>query len=72
MVEITDRFKVKVARYSRDEQGGRAEGRWFVSPVFAISANEKRFLVYDCGDVDHPSGFRWVDFTSDLVEFVED
>ena len=72
MVEIVNRFSVKVSRYSRDEQGERVEDGWFVSPVFAISANEKRFLVYDCGDVEQPSGFRWVDFTTDHIELVQD
>lgn len=72
MVEITKRFQVKVTRYSLDEQGERVEDGWFVSPVFAISTNEKRFLVYDIGGGNQPSGFCWVDFTTDHIEFVED
>lgn len=72
MVEITQRFQVKVTRYSLDEQGERVENGWFVSPVFAISANQKCFLVYDCEDVEQSRGFRWVDFTADHIELVED
>ncbi len=67
MVEVTKRFSVKVHRHL---ENGEYAG-WFVSPVFAISSNEKRFLVYDVEDLEHEGGFKWVDFTKERVEFVD-
>ena len=68
MIEITNRFRVKVHRYL---ENGEYDG-WFVSPVFAVSGNEKCFLVYDIEDHEQEGGFKWVDFTKERVEFFED
>jgi hypothetical protein len=57
MVEITNRFKVCVKRYSEDETGSQFWNGEFESEVYAISGNEKRFLVYD-----PEYGFEWIDF----------
>ena len=63
MAEITRRFKVRVTRYHGDENSRTYLGT-YCSEVYAISKDEKKFLVYDPGEVeDIPSGFEWVDFT---------
>lgn len=61
MIEITNKMRVEVTRYSK------REGRYvpcgsFISAVYALSSNEKKFLVYDM-----ESGFVWVDFTERIT-----
>lgn len=68
MIEITNRFRVNVAECKDDPTGNMDIVREFESPVYAISGDEKKFLVYDPGDAEHESGFRWIDFTREAVD----
>ena len=68
MVEITNRFRVTVTEVNDAPTENDEITRNFDSYVFAISSDEKKFLVYDPGDADHVSGFRWIDFTREAVD----
>lgn len=68
MIEITNRFRVTVAECIDVLTEDMDAVRTFDSPVYAISGDEKKFLVYDPGDTEHGSGFRWIDFTREAVD----
>lgn len=68
MIEITNRFNVTVTEEKDDPTGNMDITREFDSDVYAISSDEKKFLVYDPGDAEHESGFRWVNFLEEQVD----
>ena len=64
MIEITNRFRVTVT-VKKDEPAENMDIlRKFESYVYAISSDEKKFLVYDAGDTEHKSGFKWINIAS--------
>ena len=58
-------YIVKVHRYCGPDDSPSWFG-WFYSFVYAIRDNE--MLVYDDGDSDIMPGFKWVDFTEEMLD----